>query len=91
MLSVIKQLKIDKRIRTGYSAAFLLLVISYLLTLLINRQLMEQTRVIFVTNNTIIDLESLSSNIKDAETGVRGYLLMNDAKFLEPYNTSSEK
>ena len=91
MLSVIKQLKIDKRIRTGYSAAFLLLVISYLLTLLINRQLMEQTRVILVTNNTIIDLESLSSNIKDAETGVRGYLLMNDAKFLEPYNTSSEK
>jgi len=52
---------------------------------------MEQTRVILVTNNTIIDLESLSSNIKDAETGVRGYLLMNDAKFLEPYNTSSEK
>jgi len=91
MLSVIKQLKIDKRIRTGYSAAFILLLVSYLFTLLINRQLMEQTRAIIIINSTITDLGDLSSNIKDAETGVRGYLLMNDTNFLEPYNASSKK
>ena len=88
MLNVIKQLQIDKRIRAGYGAAFIVLFISYLLTLYANRQLMDQTKTIIRTNNIINNLESLISGVKDAETGARGYILINDKKFLDPYNAS---
>ena len=88
MLSVIKQLQIDKRVRAGYGAAFIVLFISYLLTLYANRQLMDQTKTIIRTNNIINNLEHLISGVKDAETGARGYVLINDKKFLDPYHAS---
>jgi signal transduction histidine kinase len=91
MLNAIKQLQVDKRIRVGYGAAFMLLLISYLLTLYTNRQLMEQTKTITHTNNIIAHLENLISSVKDAETGMRGYFIMNNEQFLEPYITSSKK
>ena len=85
MLKVIKQLQIDKRIRLGYGAAFLLLLISFFLTFYANRQMMEQTKTITRTNTIIVFLEELISGLKDAEMGVRGYFLVKDEKFLEPY------
>lgn len=91
MLNVIKQLKIDKRIRVGYGAAFLLLLISFLLTLYANKQLMEQANTINRTNTIIIYLEDLISGLKDAETGVRGYYLIKDEKFLDPYQSGVKR
>ncbi len=88
MLNVIKQLQIDKRIRAGYGAAFIVLFISYLLTLYANRQLMDQTTTLIRTNNIITNLEDLISGVKDAETGTRGYILVNDKNFLDPYRAS---
>lgn len=88
MLHVIKQLQIEKRIRAGYGAAFIVLFISYLLTLYANRQLMDQTKTLIRTNNIINNLEYLISGVKDAETGARGYILINDKKFLDPYHAS---
>ena len=91
MLNVIKQLQIDKRIRAGYGAAFIVLFISYLLTLYSNKQLMDQTKALIRTNKIINNLEDLISGVKDAETGTRGYILINDKKFLDPYHTSFKK
>lgn len=91
MLNVIKQLQIDKRIRAGYGAAFIVLFISYLLTLYSNKQLMDQTKALIRTNKIINNLEDLISGVKDAETGARGYILINDKKFLEPYHNSFKK
>lgn len=91
MLNVIKQLQIDKRIRAGYGAAFIVLFISYLLTLYGNSQLMDQTKTLIRTNKIINNLEDLISGVKDAETGARGYILMNDKQFLEPYRSSFKK
>ncbi len=88
MLNVIKQLQIDRRIRVGYSAAYLLLLISFIFTFYANRQLLEQTKAINRTNNIIIHLEDLISGLKDAETGVRGYFIVKDEKFLTSYRTS---
>lgn len=88
MLNVIKQLQIDKKIRAGYGAAFIVLFISYLLTLYANRQLMDQTKTLIRTNTIINNLEYLISGVKDAETGARGYILVNDKRFLDPYNAS---
>ena len=85
MLKVIKKLQIDKRIRVGYGAAFLLLLISFVLTLYANRQLMEQTKNITRTTTIIIYMEDLISGLKDAEIGVRAYFFVKDEKILKPY------
>ena len=38
-----------------------------------------------------LELEQLISYLKDAETGIRGYVITKDLLFLEPYNGSREK
>ncbi|CAN5525045.1 hypothetical protein BH11BAC5_BH11BAC5_53950 [soil metagenome] len=91
MLNVIKQLQIDRRIRVGYGAAFLLLLISFLFTFYANWELLKQTKTIRHTDGIVIHLEDLMSGIKDAETSVRGYFITKDEKFLDPYHASSQR
>ena len=38
-----------------------------------------------------LELEQMMSHIKDAETGIRGFIITRDSLFLEPYNGSLEK
>jgi len=91
MKRIIDKLKIHNRIRVGYGTAFFLLLISYLVTLLANRQLLSQAEFVDHTNKTITHLERIMSDIKDGETSVRGYMLMKDARFLEPWYTSKSR
>ena len=71
--------------------AFFLLLISSLVTLFTNRQLLDQAKYVDNTNNTITRLEKLMSDVKDGETGARGYAVMHDVNFLQPYYTSKTK
>lgn len=90
MKTVIKKFAIDLRIRVGYGTAFLLLLISYLLTLYANSELLKQARLVDHSNKVIIHVQGLVSALKDAETGMRGYLLMKDRGFLLPYDQSKD-
>ena len=91
MLQVFKQLQIDRRIRVGYGAAFILLLLSYLLTLYANHRLIDQTKIIVSTNNIIINLEDVGLHVRDAESSVRGYLLLKNKRFLTTYESSLSK
>jgi len=91
MKRIINKLKIHNRIRVGYGTAFFLLLISYLITLYYNQQLLEQSQWVDHTNNTIIHLEKIMSDLKDAEIGARGYVVMKDLRFLDPYYTSKDR
>jgi signal transduction histidine kinase len=88
MKKAIKKLAIDFRIRAGYGTAFFLLLSSYLLTLYANSELLKQARLVDHSNKIIVGVESMLSSLKDAETGFRGYLLMNNPQFLVPYTQS---
>jgi CHASE3 domain sensor protein len=88
MKAAIKKFAVDLRIRVGYGTAFFLLLSSYLLTLYANSELLKEARLVDHSNKIITQVEALASNIKDAETGFRGYLLMNDNRFLFPYRES---
>src|SRR5260221_9363632 len=88
MKTIIKKFAIDMRVRVGYGSEFFLLLISYLLTLYANRQLLNQAKLVDHTNKVIIHLESMLSYMKDAETGCRGYIITKDGDFLEPYQQS---
>lgn len=78
-------------IRWGYFIAFILLLISYFLIFFtIHKQKSEIERV----NNSysvITNLEMIKSEITDAETGVRGYVITKDSLFLRPYYSGSQK
>src|SRR4030088_2936742 len=91
MKKIIKKFTIDRNVRVGYGTAFFLLLLSYLLTLYVNRQLLREAGLVDHTNRVLTHLEGILSNVKDAETGSRGYFIMKDMRFLDPYFPSRNK
>src|SRR6478672_10972866 len=80
--------KLADKIRWGYLTAFILLLSSYILTFYTTQKLLNQADSVNHTNIIINNLDILFSTIKDAESGVRGFLIMKDEKFLDVYNNS---
>lgn len=76
-------------IRWGYFIAFILLLISYLLVFITIYKQKSETRRVTHSYSVITNLEMLKSEITDAETGVRGFLLTKEERFLTPYKTGS--
>lgn len=86
MLKVlINKIQNDYRIKAGYGVAFVLLLTSYILTLVANAKVQEQGRQVNHSNSIIQHIEGLMSYLKDAETSVRGFGLMREESFLKPY------
>ena len=79
------------RNRWGYFIAFVLLLISYSLIFFIIRKLAIQGESISHSYDVINTLESIKAEITDAETGVRGYAITRDSRYLAPYNSGSKK
>lgn len=50
--------------------------------------LRENTEAIVHSHEVIITLDELLSSTQDAETGQRGFLLTNNERYLDPYNTA---
>jgi CHASE3 domain sensor protein len=88
MQNALKKIKSNPRIKNGYLVGFTFLLIACLVTLYANRQLIRQSVLVASTNKKIATIEALLSQVKDAETGVRGYLVNHDSIFLEPYTGS---
>jgi signal transduction histidine kinase len=88
MINILKQLRLDYRLKVGYGAAFLLLLISYLLTWYANQEQISQSKLVTHSNTTITHMEDLGSYVKDAETSVRGYIIMKDPDYLMPFYES---
>ena len=78
----------DYRLITGYIIAFILLLISYLITLFSNRELIKQTEKVTNTHKVIGDIENLYYQVKDGVNGYRGYILTRDSNFLKPFYKS---
>lgn len=85
MKRIMQIFNIERKIMYGYFIAFFLLLFSYVLIIYTTEKITEKMK--WVTHTHIVQtaLEELMSNIKDAETGYRGYMLMGDEKYLNPY------
>jgi signal transduction histidine kinase len=81
----------SRRIRSGYLAAFLLLLFSYILTINASVNLRKEHQWVGHTREVMNNLEVLISYIKDSEIGLRGLIMMKDEKYLLPYYTSQKK
>ena len=90
MKKVFEKVKADKRIIIGYSTSLILLLVTYVVTMISNNQLKSKAANVEHTFKLISSLEVLLSKLKDAETGVRGYALTWDINFLEPYQNSNQ-
>jgi len=89
-LKTIMPLSLTRKIRSGYGIAFLLLLISYFLIFFTSQKLAKETEWVTHSHTVINNLESIKSEITSAETGVRGYMITKQERFLLPYNTGSK-
>ena len=77
--------KIADKIRWGYLIAFLLLLLSYVLTFYSSQQVSNKQQRVHHTSNVINTLDILLSELKDAESAFRGYLVIKNELFLNDY------
>ena len=61
MKRIFEKVKADKRIIIGYSASLFLLMVTYLVTLLANRELKDRSNQVDHTYNVLFNLEYLLS------------------------------
>jgi signal transduction histidine kinase len=75
----------------GFMAAFVALVVIAVISLRSAQQLMASRKQVIHTLEVLSQTELLLSLLKDAETGQRGYLLVQDPRYLEPYLSATRE
>jgi signal transduction histidine kinase len=80
--------KIADRTRWGYLAAFILLLISYIVSFISTQNLMRQAQLVNHTNEVIHNLDNVISFVTKGESAVRGYLITDKKAFLTQYYIS---
>lgn len=78
-------------IRAGAGIVLVLLIVNVAIAVRNIRQLSEDSKRVAHTHKVIIGLQELLSLVKDAETGQRGFIITDDARYLEPYNQAIGK
>lgn len=85
MRTILENIQYKGKIRAGYILGFFLLLISFLLTLYANNELIKNARLVAKTHNLVSNLEAMISKVKDGEIGFRGYLITGDVEYLQPF------
>ena len=80
--------KTANRTRFGFVAAFLLLVVSYILTSISSQRVIVQDYWINHTNEVIHSLDNLLGNTIKGESAFRGYIITKNKKLLDEYGQS---
>ncbi|MEH2388599.1 MAG: response regulator [Nostoc sp.] len=78
----------SKTVATGFGLASAILVLIGMISYQNTRMLIDTNNHVQKTQEKINGLEELLSNMKDAETGQRGYVLTGQKIYLEPYQTA---
>lgn len=71
--------------------SFLLLLVSYSIIFYVQQRLVKETGWVVHSYTVISTAESLKAELTGAETGVRGYVITHDPRFLKPYNEAITK
>lgn len=81
----------EKNVTWGFGLALLILSIIGIVCYWSTAQLVEVAGKVMHTHQVLGELETLLSELKDAETGQRGYVITGDERYLEPYHASVEE
>jgi CheY-like chemotaxis protein/signal transduction histidine kinase len=72
----------------GLAAAVVFFLVSGAIAFLNLQALREGNERVMQTHRAIVALDQMLSIVQDVETGQRGFLLTNDDRYLEPYNSA---
>lgn len=81
----VKGFGLDMPILIGLAGALIFFVVSTVASLQTTRSLRENNQKVVLTHEVIVAIDLLQSDVQDAETGQRGYLLTGNERYLEPY------
>ncbi|MEN0117764.1 MAG: response regulator [Agrobacterium cavarae] len=76
---------LDTPILIGLAGALIFFVVSTVASLQTTRSLRDNNSKVVRTHEVIVAIDLLQSDVQDAETGQRGYLLTGNERYLEPY------
>ncbi|MDQ6902910.1 MAG: response regulator [Bacteroidota bacterium] len=82
---------LKRNLLVGFGISLLILVASSIASYISISNLIKSAGYVDHTNAVVQKLEQAISQMKDAETGQRGYLLTGKEEFLQPYNGSLQK
>jgi len=82
---------LKRNLLIGFGLSLLLLIISSVASFVSISKMSDSAGWVDHTNRVIIGLENVISNLKDAETGQRGYLLTGKSDYLDPYVNAKGK
>lgn len=82
---------IIRQLQAVFGVSITILLISSFASYYSNKKLIESSQWVNHTNEVIKNAEGLISTARGAEAGQRGYVITNDASFLEPYKGAYEK
>ncbi|WP_420963128.1 response regulator [Brucella sp. IR073] len=83
-----RSLNLDPAVAIGLAGAIVFFIVSGFVSYLNLQALREGNAAVIQTHVTIVGLDELLSQVQDAETGQRGFLLTNNESYLAPYNTA---
>lgn len=78
-------LGLDPFVAMGLAAALLFFLVSALTGLYTTQSLRQNNGYVVHTHDVIVSIDLLQSDLQDAETGQRGYLLTGQERYLEPF------
>ncbi len=81
-------LGLDPLVATSLAVAIGFFLVTTIVAVYTTRLLRESNQAVVQTHQVIVGLDILLSDIQDAETGQRGFLLTGDERYLEPYYRS---
>jgi signal transduction histidine kinase/DNA-binding response OmpR family regulator/CHASE3 domain sensor protein len=80
-----------RNLQTGFGISLLLLIVSSVISYSSIRNLIRSSELVDHTNKVIMTSENIISNMKDGETGQRGYLMTRQLDFLAPYQGAYDR
>ncbi len=82
---------IGKKIGSGFGLALIALTLVGAVSYDSTSKLIDSAQWVRHTNDVLKGLDELLSEMKDAETGQRGYVITGEARYLEPYQGAREE
>ena len=81
---------VSKKVSAGFGLALIILVANIWVSYHHTLQLIGINNSVTHTLEVLEEIESVLSNLKDTETGQRGYIITGEPSYLEPYQTVIE-
>ena len=75
--------------RSGYLGAFILLLISYIISFVSAQNLAKQSAWVAHSNEVLHTLDNILRYVTESESAARGYIITNNKAFLEKFDRSS--